>query len=374
MKFPDYICNHVQGSVFKLLLVLFLCAGLYAPIWPIWDSVEGNFVHSLLATMRGEADSSGAWYGAKVQGQDTALVSGPLYAQRAPRNNATDEVFSECVALRRDTEILTMAMTWKVKTTQTFMGEGITVAGWAVDPRFLRSAIVPATRTHHHKWDDRNVQCPLRSKSGKPYNICRYVDYCITAEDHSILGVIGVSAQGGRMIALPNDTLIDYPLMQRGFYAPDAFSVPYRDSMQKRIKVYPLFIASIQAICVLFLLSIANGALAQGLRSSFSGGAFQFQKISLLWFNNHIGFIRVLYGLVLGPMLRAKKPFRSLEWQTTLLGMILPALPLLAYHLMLFGALFDLVMFAYIMGFACFLYMICAWNRQTNPRKHDHGK
>ena len=370
MRFLEIVFLRMQYSIFGLLALVSVVAGLYAPVWPVWDAVEGNFVRSLLTTMPGEPDTSGAWYGAAVQGDDTVLVSGILHALHMPHDPRNDDVFEQCVALRRNVEVLTLSLQWKIKGTTSFIGEGIKIADWHVDPLFLNSAVVPATRSEKYSWDNHTMTCPKRREGGS-YRFCRHVDYCVTAEDHAILGVIGKTANGERIVQLPNETLHDYPLMQRGFYTPQTFSYAYRDSMQKRIPVYPLFVAMVQLIAAVLMLSIANGAMEQGIKESFRGDIFYFQRMSLLWFNSHLGLIRFLYGLVLGPLIRQNKSLRSSEWRATILGLALPALPLLGYKVLVINVLFIIVLAAYATGFFYYMYLVSAWFYRTHIKSTE---
>lgn len=324
----------MRSAAFNVLLVLSALVAFSSVLWPWWDFSEAQFVSRLLGYMEKKQDEPGVWLGPRVEGSVTALVTGRMSVASPPKADPVLDFFpgktyDGCAFAEQQFEVLEKGIfqgEWKAQGQKHILrGTGYKLGNWWVDPRLFDGALTP----HHQLSDSASpVPCPPGTDE------CRVAERCVLLSDYSIIGNRGGDAAAGWRIELPNESLIDYPLFQSGLLPPAEFALQYKLRMAERIAIYPYLDA-------MFMLFLAGGMLVLSRREVEIG--------EILRKHSYAGVPAVVIAAI-----RANRT--GLDHLCGWLALLLPLVPLAAYHAIADSALFNLLCFCYVAGYLVMAY------------------
>lgn len=321
-------------TAFYTLFVLYLLLGLINVVYPVFDRHEAEFVEHLTVAMSEKQQGRDlGWIGPPVETEATVLVTGPLKVNTPPIDISG--------AVRRDCAVLQYQ--WKTVGRKSYVyNRGFTVGtsprigGYAIDPRFFQGLYAPyETKT----FEPRKAGLPC----ARDLNDCTVDEMCLPVDDYAIIGNLAKDDNGDRLVQLPDASLIDYPLIQKGLYTPATFAEAYKTTMGRRAKETSLFFSAIMFACSILMFATivapeANRRFAQRLENT---GDDQQRR----------GFLSGFKIFVQDETDRA----------ALFLALLLPLLPLSAYEKIADTSFFDILLAAYVAGSA---YMLYGFNRR----------
>lgn len=320
--------------MFNILLTLSAVVAFSSVLWPWWDYSEAQFVSRLLGYMQQKQDEPGVWLGPRVQGSPTALVTGRMSVATPPKSDPVLDFFpgktyDGCAFAEQQFEVFEKGVfqgAWKAQGEKHVLrGAGYKLGNWQVDPRFFDGALTP----HQELSESASpVPCPPGTDE------CRVTERCVLLSDYSIIGNRGGDAAAGWRIELPHESLTDYPLFQSGLLLPAEFDRQYKLRMAERIAVSP-------HLHPVFMLLLAGGMLLLSRREVEIDGVLRKEPLT--------GVFSVMMAAI-----RANRT--GLDHMCGWLALLLPVVPLAAYHAISDSALFNLLCFVYAAGYLVMVY------------------